>query len=109
MGEDQLITHRLCLRANRVWYDQNACYCWRIREDSVTQVSMTVKKANDYLEGEMQYLVDLMMIGRLDETAIRAFQNNIALVKNELAAQGLQNSGVYHKICQVLFLGKRGK
>lgn len=109
MGEDQLIIHRLCLRANRIWYDQNACYCWRIRENSITQASMTVKKASDYLEGEIQYLVDLMTIGKLNNTAVRAFQNNINLVKSDLEGQGLQNSGVYHKIYQLLVLGTRGK
>lgn len=103
-SEDQIVSSRLCFLAHRIWYTQEANYCWRIRKGSVTQTATTSKTAMDALRAEMQYLVDLAMLGKLDQHLIDVFKENIASIKSQLNDQSLQTTDVYQRICQQLVL-----
>lgn len=58
----------------------------------------------DALQAEMQYLVDLAMLGKLDQHLIDVFKENIASIKSQLNDQSLQTTDVYQRICQQLVL-----
>ena len=96
--EDQFLVHRLFLRAQRIWYWETALYCWRITANSITTSPLTAAAAQDDLAGYQQYVVDLALIGKLDELALRNYQIHLRELKERLAAANLQQTAIYHEV-----------
>lgn len=73
-------------------------YCWRITANSITTSPLTAAAAQDDLVGYQQYVVDLALIGKLDELALRNYQIHLRELKERLAAANLQQTAIYHEV-----------
>lgn len=96
--EDQFLVHRLFFKAQRIWYWEKALYCWRITANSITTSPLTAAAARDDLDGYMQYVVDLSLLGKLDELAIRNYRIHLNGLQARLEAANLQQTAIYQEV-----------
>ncbi len=92
------MVHRLFFKAQRIWYWEKALYCWRTTANSITTSPLTAAAARDDLDGYMQYVVDLALLGKLDELAIRNYRIHLNGLQARLEAENLRQTAIYQEV-----------
>lgn len=88
--EDQFLIHRLFLKANKIYYLDQAKYCWRRRSNSITTRLLTEKAAKDDFLSYRLYLSDLVITNQLNAEAVHSYKVHIYQLKERLIASNFR-------------------
>lgn len=104
--EDQYITHRLFLKADKIVYYNAGMYCWRIVEGSLSRKALSESAARDDYESYCRYLIDLLLMDSLTHSAIENYKIHLQGILNRLAKSNLESSVIYSEIKDLLHLSE---
>lgn len=97
-AEDLFVTHRLFMRAKKLWYVNQGLYCWRRRANSLTTTKISEKAARDVLEAMSQLLIDLLLTGKMTHQATAAYKFSLESLQRQLEEARLQKTEIYAEI-----------
>lgn len=104
VGEDKMVTYLLAQKAQNMVYIHEPTYTYRLRDNSATSSSISLKKIEDDLIGCEQRMLDLVLTGYNLKGPIDWYHYILEIHQNHLQHAGQENTDLYRKIKKKLAL-----
>lgn len=98
--EDEFITHKLYLSANKIVVINEDDYIYRIRNNSIMRSNFSIKKAYDRLDSLNEKLSDVILYGLDPQPFRQNMYQALYLLKYDIEANQLTADPIYQTICK---------
>lgn len=102
--EDNFVFTKLYLKAKNIYYLCDNLYCYRIRDGSIMQSPISLKRVDDELTSYEENILDLCISGEDTLLAIDHYKARLMWYKGFLEARELTSEYIYLRICNKLDL-----